>query len=272
MRLMTSALVLTFHGIQDQHGTFNVLHDPAANRYVVSSEFFEKAVNKISTENCCTVTDFLYKSKRNCVVLTFDDGLISDFEIVFPLLLERELKGSFFITVKNIGRNGFTSVPHLREMAKAGMEIGSHGLTHRYLVAMHREEALEEIRKSKERLEQQIGVKIKSFAPVGGHYHKWMVEAVKKSGYKVFASMVPGRTPKKGNPLFLRRNHIQAKHNTEYVSTLLEGSNKVLWQNRLRYEFLQFPKRILGIKNYDLIKGHILNIYNTKGFQNHINL
>ncbi len=254
---MKSAIALTFHGIDPQSSLSLSSTDPSARRYVVNTDFFRKTVNMISPERCCTVSEYLEKQKGDWLILTFDDGHISDFEVGFPGLEQRGIKATFFVTVENIGLDGYTIIAHLRKMAGSGMEIGSHGLTHRYLVTMAPREALREIRESNDRLEQAAGTKVVSFASVGGHYRRWMKSAAFEAGYKAFATMIPGRTNAGGDLLLLKRNHIQSQHDMDYVTRLMEGDYKTLAFNRLRYHALRIPKVILGMKNYDLLKKYL---------------
>ena len=44
--------------------------------------------------------EFLYR-------VTFDDGHLSDYTIVFPLLKSRNINATFFINTSNIGKPGF---------------------------------------------------------------------------------------------------------------------------------------------------------------------
>lgn len=254
---MKSALALTFHKISREPALSSVT-DPAVDRYAITATFFEQAVKAIPPEKCCTVSDYIEKGEGNWLILTFDDGFLSDYEAVFPILKNTGIKATFFITVDNIGLSGYLSTLHLNEMVKGGMEIGSHGLTHRYLIAMERNEAMREIRESKERLEKEIGIKMVSFAPVGGHYHKWMREFAFEAGYKVFATMVPGRTFGGDGFMLLKRNHIQSHHDADYLSRLLNGHRGTFRTNRVRYHVLQIPKAIIGIHNYDHIKKYLL--------------
>ncbi|NIO19354.1 MAG: polysaccharide deacetylase family protein, partial [Candidatus Aenigmarchaeota archaeon] len=115
--------------------------DPAVERYTVSAKRFEEVIDGIPPKVCCTISEFLRKTEGQWLIFTFDDGFISDFEISFPLLRERGLTATFFITVGNVGYPGYATVGQLKEMAEAGMEIGSHGLTHRYLINVPRSEA-----------------------------------------------------------------------------------------------------------------------------------
>lgn len=260
---MKSALALTFHRINREAITSKSLLDTSIERYIITADRFEQAINMISPERCCTVSEYFEKKDGDCLIPTFDDGFISDFEIAFPILMNKKVKGTFFITAKNVALPGYTSVAHLREMNEAGMEIGSHGLTHHYLVSIPRNEAIREICESKEKLEQEIGLEVTSFAPVGGHYKKWMEEVAYNSGYRVFATMIPGRTNGGGDFILLRRNHIQSHHDAEYLYRLINGHYGTLILNRFRYNLLQIPKSILGIHNYDFAKKYLLKIFSS---------
>jgi len=251
---MKSALALTLHRINPEPTVSCSVIDLATQRYTISTDLFKQIVNMIPFEKCCTVSEYIDKEDGNWVILTFDDGNLSDFEIAFPMLMDKGIKATFFVNAENIDLPGYLGVSHLKEMTQAGMEIGSHGLTHRYLITMNQNEAIREIRESKERLEQEIGVRVKSFAPVGGHYRRWMKETAYEAGYKVFATMIPGKTNGGEDLTVLRRNHIQSHHDTKYLSQLIHGDYGTLLLNRLRYNLLQIPKIILGINNYDSLK------------------
>ena len=75
----------------------------------------------------------------------------------------------------------------VREMSQAGMEIGSHGLSHRALTRIPYLEAQEAIRGSKEIIESRIGAKCRHFSfPFGGKqdYNQALINYVKETGYK----------------------------------------------------------------------------------------
>lgn len=254
---MKSAIALTFHRIDPEPVVSHSPMDPGTQRYAITTDRFEQVVEMISPEKSCTVFGYVQKREGDWLILTFDDGSISDFEVGFPGLKDRGIKATFFTTVENIGFSGYTTITHLKEMAETGMEIGSHGLTHRYLITMTRNEAIREIRESKDRLEQATGAKVVSFAPVGGHYKNWMQDVAYEAGYKVFATMIPGRTNGGGDLLLLKRNHIQSHHDSEYLSRLIDGHYTTMAFNRLRYDVLRIPKAVFGLKNYDLLKKYL---------------
>jgi peptidoglycan/xylan/chitin deacetylase (PgdA/CDA1 family) len=257
---LTSAIALTFHGImKEETGTPRGAIDFAARRYTIGAARFVEALALLHPSRTCTAREIRRMAGGNWHILTFDDGLVSDHEIVFPALVARGFKATFFVTSGNIDQIGYCSKSQLREMRQAGMEIGSHGCTHRYLVTMPRSEIIREITQSKNELENLLGTAVTSFAPVGGHFRNWMPGIAEKAGYEVFATMIPGRTAvgKKGI-LSLRRNHIQSGHTEAYIRRVIGAEAGTLAINRCWYMVLHFAKRILGMGRYDLAKARLL--------------
>lgn len=260
-----NANILTLHGIECDAISTLLKQDPAMQRYTISSETFKNLLEAIPTGHCLSVQEITLKKPSNEIVLTFDDGLISDYEAAFPILKAKDIKATFYITSTNIGKTGFCDQSQLREMSDAGMDIGSHGLTHRYLPLMPNEEAKREIRQSKEEIEQIIGREVYSYAAVGGHFKQWMLRYAGDSGYQSFATMIPGKTDiTKNSILKLYRNHLQNLHDDIYVQKLIEGNRQFFLKNKLHYYSLFLPKVILGMQNYDRLKAWYSGIPENK--------
>jgi peptidoglycan/xylan/chitin deacetylase (PgdA/CDA1 family) len=258
---MNAVISFTFHQVISEAFLSHVSADPAVERYSITQDKFSHIIKKISPEQCCTVSDFIKRPKGDWIILTFDDGFVSDYNIVFPILRERGIKATFFITASHIGKSGYLTGSHLREMIEAGMEIGSHGLSHNYLTAIPPQKAIHEIWYSKRRIEQELGHRVHSFAPVGGHFKKWMLPIAAEAGYKVFATMIPGWSVVNGRARYLlRRNHIQSHHKITYINRLIKKDKRLLIGNRIRYESLQLTRLMLGMENYDRIKRYLMNL------------
>jgi peptidoglycan/xylan/chitin deacetylase (PgdA/CDA1 family) len=257
---MTSALVLTFHGLTTvhHHQQSKLPFDAAARHYLVDQGFFAQTVAEVASQQSCTASQLFQKKSGDWTIITFDDGLFSDFVIAYPLLREKGLVATFFVTYSKIGANGYCSKQQLREMSDHGMEIGSHGLTHSYLVNMRRSQARNEIFESKERIEQIIGKPVFSFAAVGGHFEKWVLNDCREAGYRCFASMVPGVTEIDQSSYVLMRNHLQACHDMDYLKRLLAREQSLLFKNLLRYWILFLAKRVLGLQRYDRWKSRLM--------------
>ena len=67
------------------------------------------------------------------VALTFDDGFRDNYEHALTWLTQREIPAALFVVVNWVGRGEFMDWQKIREMADAGITIGSHSLTHRWL-------------------------------------------------------------------------------------------------------------------------------------------
>ena len=63
--------------------------------------------------------------------ITFDDGNESDAAHALPALLDHGLTASFFVVAGRLDHPGSLSSADVRDLARAGMTIGSHGMTHR---------------------------------------------------------------------------------------------------------------------------------------------
>lgn len=64
---------------------------------------------------------------KKTIVLTFDDGDKSSYDVVFPELEKRNLKASFFVTTRQLNEKGFVTKSNLIEMENAGQDIQSQG-------------------------------------------------------------------------------------------------------------------------------------------------
>ncbi len=118
------------------------------------------------------------------IVITFDDGHVSNFDIAMPLLAERGLQAYLFVTSDFVGkRSHFCSAAQLKEMAKAGMIIGSHGVTHRFFDDLSDAEAERELVQSRDQLSEQCGTLVQSISFPGGRYTQKTLEICRKTGY-----------------------------------------------------------------------------------------
>ncbi|MEP7041504.1 MAG: polysaccharide deacetylase family protein [Dokdonella sp.] len=83
----------------------------------------------------------------------------------------------------------------LVEMSAAGMEIGSHGVSHRMLAKLPSADLHDEVFESKRVLEQQLHRPVAAISyPVGGSnaYNAEVIAAVKAAGYKVACTYIAG--------------------------------------------------------------------------------
>jgi peptidoglycan/xylan/chitin deacetylase (PgdA/CDA1 family) len=94
------------------------------------------------------------------VVLTFDDGLTSDYEIAFPLLAEFGMKAAFFLNTATIGQSGYLDWTQITEMQRHGMSFQSHSHHHVDLTVLPTPALDAELTESKLRLEDGLGRRV----------------------------------------------------------------------------------------------------------------
>ena len=152
--------------------------------------------------------------RGNYVALTFDDGLLDNYENALPALEEYGCKATFFVipgfdevtrwvnpetrqwsdTPKKGFSIAFPSMQkhHRRELYNLGMEIGSHSMTHPKLNKVPVSLLHREIIASKQMLEDQLGTAVTSFCYPKGRYNKTVLSYVQTAGYLSAFTTMPG--------------------------------------------------------------------------------
>src|SRR5262245_4406196 len=120
------AVVLMYHQIGDA---------PAAERrYAVHAESFREQLAHLAAGGyeVVGIGQALAhpETRRRRVVITFDDGSASDYEVAAPLLAQRGFGATFYVVPGRLGREGSMTEAQVAELSRAGFEIGSHSMTH----------------------------------------------------------------------------------------------------------------------------------------------
>jgi peptidoglycan/xylan/chitin deacetylase (PgdA/CDA1 family) len=92
------------------------------------------------------------QERAGLVALTFDDGLADNHAVLLPLLVEEGLPATVFVVSSWLGGRHpeadwapILSADQLRDLHRAGVEIGGHSTTHADLTALSAEEARAEL-------------------------------------------------------------------------------------------------------------------------------
>lgn len=96
----------------------------------------------------------------------------------------------------------------LTELARDGIEIGSHTVTHPILTRVSEHEAEDEIVASRRRLEQALGVPVKHFAYPNGQpedFSPVVRRLVERAGYRSACTSIHGYNRTLNDPLTLKR-------------------------------------------------------------------
>ena len=158
--------VLMYHGFTED--------ESATSTLVIALDNFERqmtylANNHFNVINASELADYLANGKElppKTIVLTFDDGYKSFFDLAYPVLQ----KPGDLDRAKGMSAKGL-------------VEIGSHGVTHRMLPLLDPEEITWELVSSKQQLEAEFGVPVETFCYPAGAITEAIVTETAAAGY-----------------------------------------------------------------------------------------
>ena len=96
-----------------------------------------------------------------------------------------------------------------REMTGAGIEIGSHTVTHPILTQLDRSQLEYELQQSRSRLEHVLDREVALFCYPNGDYDARVRGAVERAGYRIAVTTEGGLNDRATDPLALRRIHTE---------------------------------------------------------------
>ena len=136
-----------------------------------------------------------HNSPHRCVRVTFDDAYEHLAEHLPPLIEEFGLRPLIFVPTAYIGKDntwdyssGISRVPHLskdqiKALAQAGVEFGSHGHRHVDLTGLSPDALTDDLRASKDILEDILGEKINSLSYPFGRLNQIVTDSVAALGF-----------------------------------------------------------------------------------------
>ncbi len=168
------------------------------------------------------------------IILTFDDGYNDVHLNVLPVLKEFGAKATMFVLGERSIRKNIWDEPRgvvgaslmgdkeIVELHRAGLEIGSHSMTHANLSKLPPEAAWWEIARSKEVLEDLIEAPVVSFAYPFGATDDRLKGMIREAGYEYGCGVFSGPPKFPGDLLDIRRISIKSS------SSIFDFALKVL--------------------------------------------
>jgi len=181
----------------------------------VSKKDFHKQMAFLAKEGYHAIT---FKDIYNCwdrnvplppkpILITFDDGYANNYEAAFPILQGFGFRATLFVVVQTVGwdnrwhdpksetRINMVTWAQLKELQKAGWEIGSHSMNHPNLQKIELKEVSREMEKSRAVIKEFLDETPNTFAyPYGsGEDVPAIRDRAKEAGYRIAVGVHAGK-------------------------------------------------------------------------------
>jgi peptidoglycan/xylan/chitin deacetylase (PgdA/CDA1 family) len=135
---------------------------------------------------------------RRPVVLTFDDGYLSVYRNVVPVLRKRHWPGVLNLALGNTKSPEGVTRAEVKRMMRAGWELASHTISHLDLTTISPAQLREETAGARSLIEKWFHVRVDDFCYPAGRYDRRAIAAVRRAGYTSATTVSPGlATPKR---------------------------------------------------------------------------
>jgi peptidoglycan/xylan/chitin deacetylase (PgdA/CDA1 family) len=213
------SVILAYHGV----GPTNTRLDPGFLR--VRPQVFRSQVELLLQAGFefVTVAELVDRAgggtpPAGMAALTFDDGMDDNHSVVLAVLEELNLPATVYIATGLIGkpnpwmaRDGGVRMMNeneLCELARHGLEIGAHSVTHPDLSKLNYQNCLREMTDSRTFLEELTGTQVRTFAYPFCRYALPALSAVKTAG---FSAAVTCQGLGSWDPYVMKRSLITGK-------------------------------------------------------------
>ncbi len=179
---------------------YHRFEDKPRDSLALKPEDFRAQMQKLKDQGITVIPmeDFLAwkRGEKNIparsAVITIDDGYNCSYHMAWPILKEFGYPFTMFVYMNYIDAGGRSITwQQLEEMRDAGVDIGSHSVTHASLKAkkgrtdaQYAEFLNTELKGSKDTLEQKLGIRVLTHAFPYGQYNDQVLQVGKEAGYE----------------------------------------------------------------------------------------
>lgn len=161
---------------------------PSLSEIELPAHVFERQLRELAArERVLSLEDAVAGGEEGGVVITFDDGTPDFHGAVLPLLVEHGVPAHLYLATGLVadGAGDGITWPQLAEAVSTGLvTVGSHTHAHADLSRANERDAEEEMRRSKDLIEDRLGVPCEHFA------YPWAVgsPAAERAARRLFRS------------------------------------------------------------------------------------
>lgn len=118
--------------------------------------------------------------RRPIVTITFDDGWLSQYQDALPILERYKIFATFYILTGSLGQPEYMTPDQVLAIYNAGHEIGAHTVTHPDLNTVSLFQVEQELKNSKQFLENLIKKPVPNFAAPYGSSSSKVLKLIEK--------------------------------------------------------------------------------------------
>lgn len=178
------------------------------------------------------------------VVITFDDGYDNFYTAALPLLAKHKMVATLFVITGKVGQPGYITWEQTKAIAQAGMEIGSHTITHPDLRNVEAKGLQSELGDSQRILEERLGIPVRFFAYPGGRYSDQTLAAMSRY-YRGAVTTISGVATPCQDRLLLHRIRVGQHLGGESLGRLIK-----YWEEQTKPELCKPARRVRAIQEY----------------------
>jgi peptidoglycan/xylan/chitin deacetylase (PgdA/CDA1 family) len=186
------------------------------------------------------------------VGITFDDGNASDYRHALPVLVDHGFRATFFVCGERIGTE--LSRVQLREMQGAGMHIGSHAMSHRFMTTLDAAQEEAELVQSRAALEAAVDAPVVHFAPPGGRWSRRTRAALERAGYVAVSTSRYGFNPADAENFAYCRLPVVRATSMSTFEAMVACRRLRLWPGYARAALAGAARRVMGEPLYARVR------------------
>ena len=189
-------LVLTYHyfhddrpyGIKEEDHPFSVQIDRFENhlRQLKSSDM------EIIDPTAAEQSRWPSSNAPRQVLITIDDGHRSFGELAADKMIQHKIPAVLPIIAGRVGQADYMDWSALRYLLTVGFSIQSHSMTHVNLARLTEDQCRDELRRSKETIEDNIGVPVTMLAAPMGRINRRVISCAEQVGYSLIMTSHTG--------------------------------------------------------------------------------
>lgn len=248
---------LMYHDVYDKSNRESGFNIDSNYPYKLEKAAFEAQVKAFS--------EYINKKgiEKDYIRLSFDDGGVSFYTLIMPILEKYGFKGYFFIATSFIGQEGFLTRQMIKEMHSRGHIIGGHSHTHRQRMhTLSYEELKTDWKECINTLDCIIGENVSVVSLPNGFENKKIYEVLQSLGVKeVYTS-----EPFEKSRLFSEMN-VYGRYGIKDAMTVndvlaIAFDKKKKYKIRIKKECLNFLKKVMG-NSYITIREKVFKVRNS---------